>query len=109
MVNMIPVALYARSSAIDEEAAFISNEAQLEAMREYAQRNGMEPVSHFVDGPGSKEEFDWMLSQATSGNPPFRIILIYSFNRLTRSAAEWSALTEETRAKGVDVISIAQP
>ena len=109
MVNMIPVALYARSSAIDEEAAFMSNEAQLQRMREYAERNGMNPVSHFVDGHGSKQEFDWMLAQATSGNPPFRTILIYSFNRLTRSAAEMSALLEETKAKGVDIISVTQP
>ena len=109
MVNTIPVALYARSSAIDEEAAFISNEAQLKIMREYAERNGMDPVSHFVDGHGSKEEFDWMLAQATSGNPPFRTILIYSLNRLTRSRAALSAVTEETKAKGVNIISVTQP
>ena len=69
----------------------------------------MDPVSHFVDGHGSKEEFDWMLAQATSGNPPFRTILIFSYSRLTRSRTEMFAILEETKAKGLDIISVTQP
>ena len=78
-------------------------------MLEYAERDGVNHVSHFADGHGSREEFDWMLGQATSGDSPLRTILIYSFNRLTRSFAEMSALMEETKAKGVDVISVTEP
>ena len=81
MVTLRPVALYARSSAVDQEEAFISREAQLGRMREYAGQKGMHPVSHFADKHGSREEFDWMMAQATSDNPPFRTVLVYSLEQ----------------------------
>ena len=108
MTTLRPVALYARSSAIDQEQAVISEEAQLGIMREYAEENGMHPVSHFADKHGSREEFDWMMAQATSDNPPFRTILIYSLDRLTRSALEMKALLDELEANGLELISVTQ-
>ena len=72
---LTPVALYARDSATSAEYASQSLQALLEATRNYAERNHMQPVSHFVDRRGSREEFDWMMAQATSDNPPFRTIL----------------------------------
>ena len=68
------VALYARSAREDEDA-HLDAEDQLEAMRAFAEQNNMEPVARFVDKYGSREEFDWMLAQATSDNPPFRLVL----------------------------------
>lgn len=105
MTTLKPVALYARTSTTDQEEAFISEEAQLDALREYADANGMHPVSHFVDRRGTREEFDWMMAQATSETPPFRTILTYSLNRLTRSAAELRTLMGELEANGLELIS----
>ena len=74
--TLTPVALYARDSSVNqEEHAARSLQAQLDAMRNYAEGNHMRPVSHFVDKSGSREEFNWMMAQATSDNPPFRTIL----------------------------------
>ena len=99
--TLTPAALYARSSSVNqEEHAARSVQAQLDAMRDYAEGNHMSPVSHFVDKSGSREEFDWMMAQATSDDPPFRTILVRSFNRLTRSATEMRALLEELTANG---------
>ena len=108
MVTLRPVALYALSSAVDQEEAFISGEAQLGRMREYAGQNGMHPVSHFVDKHGSREEFDWMMAQATGDNPPFRTVLVYSFSRLTRSASELKALLGELEVNGLELISVTR-
>ena len=36
-----------------------------------------------------------MMAQATSDNPPFRTVLVYSLSRLTRSASELKALLGE--------------
>ena len=75
-------------------------------IRTYAQENGMYPVSHLVDKHGSREEFDWMMAQAASDNPPFRTILIHSLDRLTRSAAELRVLLDELVANGLEFLSV---
>ena len=108
--TLTPAALYARSSSVNqEEHAARSVQAQLDAVRDYAEGDHMSPVSHFVAKSGSREEFDWMMAQATSDNPPFRTILVYSFNRLTRSGTELWAIPDELTANGLEVISIREP
>ena len=67
------VALYARVSTDDRKGI----QAQLDRMRRQAEEDGLEPVSHFTDMNGSREEFDWMMAQATSENPPFQGIMVY--------------------------------
>ena len=123
--TLTPVALYARNSSTNQgEQANRSLQAQLDAMRNYSEEHHMRPVSwsfrrrsdakrraaaKAIDRSGSREEFDWMMAQATSDNPPFRTILVHSFDRLTRSATEMSALLEELTANGLEVISIREP
>lgn len=105
--TLIPAALYVRSSSLLEAEETV--QAQLTALRDYAQRNGFRPINHFVDAGNSREEFDWMMAQATSDNPPFRTILIYAYSRLTRSADEITTLLAELSANGLTVISITKP
>ena len=105
--TLTPVVLYTRTSTTIQEDADQSLQAQLDAMRDYAEGNHMRPVSHFVDKHSSREEFDWMMAQATSDNPPFRTILVRSFNQLTRSATEMRALLEELTANGLEIIAIS--
>ena len=104
---LTPVALYVRSSSLVEAEEAV--EAQLTALRDYAERNRFHPVNHFVDTGGSREEFDWMMAQATSDNPPYRTILIYSYNRLSRSNSEITSLLAELSANGLTVTSITEP
>ena len=105
--TLTPVALYARTSTTIQEDADQSLQAQLDAMRDYAKGNHMRPVPHFVDKHGSREKFDWMMAQATSDNPPFRTVTIYSFDRLTRSHTEMKALLEKLTANGLEIIAIS--
>ena len=104
--TLTTVALYARTSA-NRHDVDQSIQAQLDAMRDYAERNRMRPVSHFVDTRGSREEFDWMMAQATSDSPPFRTVLVYSFDRLTRSHTEMKTLLEELTDNGLEIIAIS--
>ena len=105
--TLTPVALYARTSTTNQEDADQSLQAQLNAMREYTEGNHMRPVSHFVDKHGSREEFDWMMAQATSDSPPFRTVLVYSFDQLTRSHTEMKILLEELTDNGLEIIAIS--
>lgn len=61
------VALYARSATDDRRGI----QDQLENLKMRAERHGLEPVSRFTDMHGSREEFNWMMTQATSENTPF--------------------------------------
>ena len=99
------VALYARVSTDDRKGI----QAQLDRMRRQAEEDGLEPVSHFTDMNGSREEFDWMMAQATSENPPFQGIMVYDISRFSRSVQDWKKWMAEVEANGVRVISIEEP
>ena len=105
--TLTPVALYARA-AFGHEEDVDAVDAHLDSMREYAEHNKMFPVSHFVDKFGNREEFDWMMAQATSDNPPFRTILVHSYSQLTRSVDELMTLREELKASGLELFSITE-
>ena len=101
----IKVALYARAATDDPSGI----QAQLENLRIRAERHGLEPVSHFTDMHGSREEFDWMMMQATSENPPFQVIMVYDISRLSRSLKDLIRWTAQLEANGVRVISTEEP
>ena len=48
-----------------------------------------------------------MMAQATSDSPPFRTVLVYSFDRLIRSHTEMKALLEELTDNGLEIIAIS--
>ena len=97
----IKMALYARVSTDDRKGI----QAQLDRMRRQAGEDGLEPVSHFTDMNGSREEFDWMMAQATGENPPFQGIMVYDISRFSRSVPDWKEWMAELEANGVRVIS----
>ena len=101
----IRAAMYARVSNNDHGAIM----AQLDHMRRQAEEDGLEPVSHFTDMNGSREEFDWMMAQATSENPPFQGIIVYARSRFSRRVEDWKAWKAELEANDVRVISIEEP
>ena len=99
------VALYARVSTDDRKGI----QAQLDRMRRQPEEDGLEPVSHFTDMNGSREEFDWMMAQATSENPPFQGIMVYARSWFSRRVEDWKAWKAELEANGVRVISVKEP
>ena len=98
------IALYARVSNDDYEGI----QAQLDRMRSHAEKVGLEPAIQFTGMNGSRQEFDWMMAQATSENPPFRWILVYDYSRFSRSMKDWQRWRAELEANGVQVISIEE-
>ena len=101
----IKAALYARVSNDDHGAI----QAQLDHTRRQAEEYGLEPSIQFTDMNGSREEFDWMMAQATSEHPPFQRILVYARSRFSRRVENWKAWNAELEANGVRVISIKEP
>ena len=94
----VKAALDARVSNDDHGAI----QAQLHHMRRHAEKIGMEPSIQFTDMNGNREEFDWMMAQATSENPPFQRILIYNNSRSAAPRTPWREriITSEPRYKG---------
>ena len=107
------VALYARVSS-DAQDTDLSLSAQIRAIREYAQRNGLEVVREFVDEAESgrssnRPAFKEMIALARTKQPPFEAILVWKLNRFARSRVDSITYKALLRSKGIEVLSINEP
>ena len=103
----VKVALYARDSA-DNQDRSEPVEAQLEAIREYAAGNELEPVMEYIDTDGRRDQFERMMAHAARQDPPFQKILVYDLSRFSRSAQELQEQTDKLAANGVTLISVVE-
>ena len=53
-----------------------------------AEKTATEAVREYVDTQGSREQFTQMMTDTTSEHAPFQQILVYQFNRFSRSVTE---------------------
>jgi DNA invertase Pin-like site-specific DNA recombinase len=100
------VALYARVSTTDQ-----SCEPQLHALREYAQRRGLEVVDEYVDHgqSGAKDRrpaLDELVAKARVR--AFDAVAVVKLDRLARSVRHLVQLAGEWQALGVDLIVVDQ-
>lgn len=100
------IALYARVSTTEQTV-----EPQLHALREYAQRRGLEAVEEFVDAgwSGAKDRrpaLDVMVAKARVR--AFDAIAVVKLDRLARSVRHLVQLAGEWQALGVDLIVLDQ-
>jgi site-specific DNA recombinase len=106
------VAIYVRSS---KDLHNVSCEAQEEQLRQLVQRNGEHVVRVFTDKALSstrdvRPEFDEMLHQAMSKEPPFVKIYCLDTSRFGRDQAETTVLLHQLRRKhGIDVVFAQMP
>jgi DNA invertase Pin-like site-specific DNA recombinase len=98
-------ALYARVSTTDQTC-----ENQLRELREYAVRRGVEAVEfveHGVSGAKrSRPALDALLVQLRQRR--FDVLVVWSMDRLSRSAAHAAALIEELTELGVTIVAMKQ-
>jgi site-specific DNA recombinase len=107
------VAIYARVSS-DAQDIDLSLSAQLNSLRDYANKNNHDVVSEFVDEAESgrtadRPAFKEMIAQSRLKNPPFEAVLVWKLNRFARSRVDSITYKTLLRSKGIDVISINEP
>ena len=61
---------------------------QLQHIKTHAEKTGTEAVREYVDTQASREQFTQMMTDTTSEHAPFQQILVYQFNRFSRSVTE---------------------
>ena len=112
LLDLIPVALYARVSS-DRQDVDLSVAAQLRALRDYAERNGYLVAREYVDEAESgrtadRPQFRRMLDEAAKPEAPFKEILVWKFSRFTRKREHAVAFKAMLRRKGIRVVSITE-
>lgn len=101
------IAIYVRSS---KDRHDVSCEAQRAELQEYATSKGYHRIYIFEDKALSstrdiRPQFDDMVGQATSANPPFKTILCKDTSRFGRDSTEKNVLLWQLRNKhGIEVV-----
>lgn len=99
-------AIYARVSTADQ-----SPQMQLDALREYAQRRGLEVVAEYCDHGVSgtkarRPELDRLMD--ASRKRRHDLVLVYRFDRMARSTTHLLRVLEEFEGLGIQFISFAE-
>ncbi len=105
--------IYARYSS-DKQSDGFSIEGQIHACTEFANRNNYQIVKTYVDeaksGTSDKRvSFQEMLTDARSLEKPFDYILVYNYERFSRSRQDQINYKNELRFLEIYVVSITQP
>ena len=98
-------AVYTRVSGENDN----SMEDQLQHIKTHAEKTGTEVVREYADTQGSREQFTQMMTDATSEHAPFQQILVYQFNRFSRSLTESFEWRSKLGANGVTIVSVTEP
>ena len=100
-------AVYARVSTLAGQ----SPQMQLDVLREYAARRGLEVVGEFVDHGVSgardhRPELDRLMAGARQR--AFDLVLVYRFDRFARSVRHLVTALDEFQALGVEFVSFSE-
>ena len=109
-------AAYIRVST--EEQAELSPESQLEEIKKYAEREGIELledniyIDYGISGRKAEKrpQFMKMIARAKKKDCPFSVVLLWKFSRFARNQEESIFYKSILRSKcGIDVVSITEP
>lgn len=109
---MLKAALYARVSSEEQARRENSIPAQLRALREHCQKNGIEIYKEYTDEAvtgqiGDRPAFLQMLSAAYAGE--VNLILVHKFDRFARKVELSRSIKNKLREAKVNVVSISEP
>lgn len=107
-------AIYLRVSSVMQARKETPIESQRAAIREYAQKHGIEIVREYVDAGLSgrteeREQFQEMVEFGLSRQRDFDVILLWKFDRWARDAERSDFYKAMLRQRGVQIISITEP
>ena len=102
---------YARFSSSNQREESI--DAQLRAIREYCERNGIQLVAVFTDEAISgksdnRDDFQKMVKGVIKGHYDVDAILVHKFNRFARNKYDSALYKKRLKEVGVRVISVTQ-
>ena len=105
--------LYARVSTDKQAQKDLSIPAQIEAMREYAKRNGWKVAGHFVDEGESartadRPELKRLIEQCKENNNVDAVI-VHKIDRLARNLIDYATIKAILKQKGIRLISVSEP
>ena len=109
----IRVAIYARVSS-DAQDVNNSIAAQIAECEKYASEHNMVVVAVYIDEAESgrsdnRPEFQRMVSDGTSKEQPFGVILVWKFSRFSRDRVDNAIYKNRLKKRGVRIVSIKEP
>lgn len=108
--GVVPKAvLYARFSSDNQRAESI--DAQVRAIREFAEKNAIVIVAEYIDMAKSatsddREQFQTMIKDAGKGN--FQFVIVHKLDRFARNRRDSVGYRVELARKGVQLISVLE-
>ena len=105
--------VYLRLSVDKEGGTPQSIDAQRSAIRAYAKKQDIQIVEEFVDAGFSgqndrRPDFQRMVAQATAGDRPVDLVLMYMFSRIARNMRLFFNTLGDLEDAGVEVVSITE-
>ena len=82
-----------------------SKELQLRHCEEFCKIHDLEIVARYYDGVGMRQDFDWMMAEATQDDPPFNFIVVYRLRNFSWSLEESVLCRDRLRTSEVTLVS----
>ena len=82
-----------------------SKELQLHHCQEFCKHHDLDIVACYHDPIGIRNEFEWMMGEATQDDPPFNYIVVYRLRNFSWSLDETVLCRDRLKAKGVTLVS----
>lgn len=105
--------LYARVSTDKQAQKDLSIPAQIESMREYAKRNGLKVIGHFIDEGESAKTANRpelkRLIQHCKEKKDIDAVIVHKIDRLARNLIDYATIKAILKQKGVKLISVSEP
>ncbi|GGX12736.1 serine type site-specific recombinase [Aquimarina muelleri] len=106
--------IYTRVSTKEQAMNNASLETQKTYCEDYAHKNGLQVISYFGGTYESAKrddriEFQKMLRYVKNKNNKISFILVYAYDRFSRTGGSSIGLSEELKTKGINILSVSQP
>ena len=104
--------LYARVSTDKQAQKELSIPAQIDAMKQYAKRNGWKIIGHFIDeGKSAKTtnrpELRRLIRQCKE-NKNIDVVLVHKIDRLARNLIDYATVKAILKQKGIRMVSVPE-
>jgi DNA invertase Pin-like site-specific DNA recombinase len=108
------VVIYLRVSSEQQAERQLSIPAQRDALETYALERGWQIINEYLDEAKSaktddRPDFLRMIGAAQKPNREFQAILVYKFDRFSRSRADHTIYKALLKKLGINVISVTEP
>lgn len=108
----VKVAIYARVSTEEQAEQGYSIEAQLDTLRDYCKRNGLDIYQKYVDAGFSGKSIEGRLALQRllkdANKDLFQMVLVWKVSRLARKTVDFLNMIEDFKDKGIHFRSFSE-